>query len=64
MRSARFLAVPEGKYRINLLGEYNIGGDAFVLEEMFEKAGITLVSTFCGNSTYESMAQARQVSSW
>lgn len=41
----------EGKYRINLLGEYNIGGDAFVLEKMFEDCGITLTSTFSGNST-------------
>ena len=50
---------PEGRWKINLLGEYNIGGDAFVLEDLFERAGITLVSTFCGNSTYDSMAQAR-----
>ncbi|MDA3960650.1 MAG: nitrogenase molybdenum-iron protein alpha chain [Planctomycetota bacterium] len=53
--------VPEGKFKINLLGEYNIGGDAFVLEELFERCGISLVSTFCGNSTYESLAQARHV---
>ncbi|TWU45145.1 Nitrogenase molybdenum-iron protein alpha chain [Novipirellula aureliae] len=44
---------PKGKFKINLLGEYNIGGDAFVLEEMFEKCGITLLSTFSGNSTVE-----------
>ena len=44
---------PEGKFKINLLGEYNIGGDAFVLEEMFNELGITLVSTFSGNSTVE-----------
>lgn len=45
---------PEGKFKINLLGEYNIGGDAFELEEMFKECGITLVSTFSGNSTYDS----------
>lgn len=46
------------KYRINLLGEYNIGGDAFELERVFEKCGINLVSTFSGNSTIESFENA------
>ncbi len=48
----------EGKYKVNLLGEYNIGGDAFELERVFEKVGITLISTFSGNSTIDSFEQA------
>ena len=44
-------SAPEGKWKVNLLGEYNIGGDAFELERIFEKIGITLVATFSGNST-------------
>ena len=40
-----------GKFKLNLLGEYNIGGDAFEIERIFEKVGITLVSSFSGNST-------------
>jgi nitrogenase molybdenum-iron protein alpha chain len=40
---------------VNLLGEYNIGGDAFEIEKLFEEAGITLLSTFSGNSTIKSM---------
>ncbi len=44
---------PAGKFRINLLGEYNIGGDAFLLEQMFEEVGITLVATFSGNSSID-----------
>jgi nitrogenase molybdenum-iron protein alpha chain len=47
-----------GKFQINLLGEYNIGGDAFELERLFEEAGITLLSTFSGNSTVVSMEYA------
>jgi nitrogenase molybdenum-iron protein alpha chain len=47
-----------GKFQVNLLGEYNIGGDAFEIERLFEEAGITLLSTFSGNSTIESMAYA------
>ncbi len=46
----------EGEFKINLLGEYNIGGDAFVIEEIFEKCGITLGATFSGNSSYTQFA--------
>lgn len=48
----------DGKYKINLLGEYNIGGDAFELERIFEKCGITLVATFSGNSSYDAFANS------
>jgi nitrogenase molybdenum-iron protein alpha chain len=50
--------VKEGKYKINLLGEYNIGGDAFELERILDNCGITVVSTFSGNSTYDQFANA------
>ena len=39
------------KYRINLLGEYNIGGDAFLIEQLFDECGFELVATFSGNSS-------------
>lgn len=42
---------PQGKYKINMLGEYNIGGDEFEIERILEKCGITLVASFSGNST-------------
>lgn len=51
-------SVKEGKYKINLLGEYNIGGDAFEIDRILEKCGITVVSTFSGNSTYDQFANA------
>ena len=47
-----------GKFKVNLLGEYNIGGDAFELERTFEELGITLVSSFSGNSTYDKFANS------
>jgi len=50
--------VREGDYKVNLLGEYNIGGDVFLLEKLFEKCGITLVSTFSGNATVDRFANA------
>ena len=48
----------EGKYRIGLLGEYNIGGDAFLIESLLEKCGITLTATFSGNSTMDNFERA------
>jgi nitrogenase molybdenum-iron protein alpha chain len=50
--------VPEGKYRINLLGEYNIGGDAFEIDRILHDCGVSVVSTFSGNSTYDQFANA------
>ncbi len=44
--------------KINMLGEYNIGGDAFELERLIEDCGITLDSTFSGNSCYDNFANS------
>jgi nitrogenase molybdenum-iron protein alpha chain len=41
----------KGKFNVSLLGEYNIGGDGFVIDELFERCGINLLATFSGNST-------------
>ena len=51
----------EGAYRFNILGEYNIGGDAFEIERIIERCGMTLHSTFSGNSEYEEFASAHTV---
>ncbi len=50
--------VRPGKYKVNLLGEYNIGGDAFEIERLFEKCGLTLVATFSGNSSIDHFANS------
>jgi len=50
--------VHEGKYRINMLGEYNIGGDAFEIERILDLCGIKLISTFSGNSSIDHFANA------
>ena len=47
-----------GEYKINLLGEYNIGGDGFEIDRILQKCGITSISTFSGNSTYDQFASA------
>ena len=48
----------QGDYKINLLGEYNIGGDAFEIERLFEACGITLISTYSGNSSIDAFANS------
>jgi nitrogenase molybdenum-iron protein alpha chain len=50
--------VKPGAFKINLLGEYNIGGDAFEIERIFQACGLTLISTFSGNSSIEQFANA------
>ncbi len=49
---------PAGKFNVTMLGEYNIGGDAFVLEDLFERCGINLLATFSGNSTMDKFENA------
>lgn len=49
-----------GKYKITLLGEYNIGGDGFEIDRILKKCGITNIATFSGNSTYQQFATAHQ----
>ncbi len=50
--------VKEGKFKINLLGEYNIGGDAFLIEDLFKRCGFTLISTYSGNSSIDQFANS------
>jgi len=50
--------VKKADYKINLLGEYNIGGDGFEIDRILEKCGISVVSTFSGNSTYDQFANS------
>ncbi len=50
--------VRKNKYAINVLGEYNIGGDAFVIDELFKKIGVDIIATMSGNSTLEQFETA------
>ena len=47
-------------WRVNLLGEYNIGGDAFELERLFARCGVELISTFSGNAQYSELARSHE----
>ena len=49
-----------GEFKINLLGEYNIGGDGFEIDRILKKCGITNIATFSGNSSYDQFASAHK----
>lgn len=50
--------IMEAEFKINLLGEYNIGGDGFEIDRILSRCGISVVSTFSGNSTYDQFANS------
>ena len=43
------------EFTINILGEYNIGGDAWEVERVLKKCGIKVLSTFSGDLSYTDM---------
>ncbi len=48
----------EGKYPINILGEYNIGGDSWEIERVLEDIGYHVVSVMTGDGSYEQLKNA------
>lgn len=47
-----------GPYAVNMLGEYNIGGDAWEIERILKDIGYTVVSTMTGDGSYETLRNA------
>lgn len=45
-------------YTINVLGEYNIGGDSWEIDALLRKCGIHVVSTLSGDVNYEQIKRA------
>jgi nitrogenase molybdenum-iron protein alpha chain len=45
-------------FSLNILGEYNIGGDAWEIERIFNKCGIKIASTFSGDASYDDLGAA------
>jgi len=46
------------KYRINVLGEYNIGGDAWEIDQLLQKCGIHVTATLSGDISYEQICKS------
>lgn len=47
-----------GKYPINILGEYNIGGDSWEIERVLKDIGYTVISVMTGDGSYEALRNA------
>ncbi|MCX7822818.1 MAG: nitrogenase iron-molybdenum cofactor biosynthesis protein NifE [Syntrophobacterales bacterium] len=45
---------------INIIGEYNIAGDQFLIEPLLEEAGLRILSRITGNSTYKEIKWAHR----
>ncbi|MDR3136957.1 MAG: nitrogenase component I subunit alpha [Coriobacteriales bacterium] len=48
----------QGTYRVNLLGEYNIGGDGWETERILKRCGITIVSVMSGDGSIADITRA------
>ncbi|MDF2523940.1 MAG: nitrogenase component alpha chain, partial [Clostridiales bacterium] len=46
-------AAPTKKYTVNILGEYNIGGDGWETARILKRIGYEIISVFTGDGSYE-----------
>lgn len=51
---------PASKYSVNILGEYNIGGDGWEQERILKKIGYEVVSVFTGDGEVERIASSHR----
>jgi nitrogenase molybdenum-iron protein alpha chain len=49
---------PSKKFSVNVLGEYNIGGDGWEQERILRRCGIEIVSMFTGDGSYATLKNA------
>ncbi len=47
-----------GPYSINILGEFNIGGEAWIIKEYYRRMGIEVVSVMTGDSRVDEIERA------
>jgi nitrogenase molybdenum-iron protein alpha chain len=51
----------QAEFNMNILGEYNIGGDAWKIDTLLRKCGIHFTSTLSGDVSYAQVAKAHTV---
>jgi nitrogenase molybdenum-cofactor synthesis protein NifE len=51
-----------GKYSINILGEFNIAGEAWIIKDYYKKMGIEVVSTITGDGRVDEIGKANKAS--
>jgi len=45
----------KSEYTVNIIGDYNIQGDTFVMNDYLERMGIQVIAHFTGNGTYDAL---------
>ena len=51
----------EGEFTMNILGEYNIGGDAWEIDTLLRKCGIHVTATLSGDVNYDQVKRCHTV---
>jgi nitrogenase molybdenum-cofactor synthesis protein NifE len=51
-----------GKYSLNILGEFNIGGEAWIIKNYYEQMGIRVVSVMTGDGRVDEIKRAHRAS--
>ncbi|WP_406655555.1 nitrogenase iron-molybdenum cofactor biosynthesis protein NifE [Methanolobus sp. ZRKC2] len=46
------------EYRINILGDYNVAGDVWLVKPLFEKMGVQVITSMTGDATADSISKA------
>jgi nitrogenase molybdenum-cofactor synthesis protein NifE len=47
-------------YTMNILGDYNVAGDVWLVRPLFEKMGIQVITSMTGDATCETISQAHR----
>jgi nitrogenase molybdenum-cofactor synthesis protein NifE len=48
----------EKKKGVNILGDFNLAGEMWIIKDYLNKIGVPVISTFTGDATYESLLKA------
>ncbi len=49
---------PEKRKGVNILGDFNLAGEIWIVKEYLRKMGITVIATITGDSNYETLIKA------
>ncbi|HYC20056.1 MAG TPA: nitrogenase molybdenum-iron protein alpha chain [Candidatus Bathyarchaeia archaeon] len=49
-----------GPFDINVFGEYNVGGDYWVIKQLLETVGYRIISSFTGDASFHQIAKAHR----
>jgi nitrogenase molybdenum-cofactor synthesis protein NifE len=51
-------AATSGRFGVNILGDYNLAGEMWIIRNYLEEIGVPVISTVTGDSSYKTLVQA------